>query len=68
MSKAIISKSQVKRLLAGGFVVDGHGRKYKADRDTMDLLQRFDENNLYDKLRIVFEDGCIRLEGRGGEE
>lgn len=66
MSKATISKSQVKKLLAGGHVVDGHGRKFKADRETMDFLQRFEENDLYDKMDIVFEDGCIRLEEKGG--
>ena len=57
MAKYILSKLQIKRLLDGNYVVDGHGRKLIADDKTKDVLRELDELNLYDKFDAIIENG-----------
>lgn len=57
MSKYILGKPQIKRLLEGKTVMDGHGRKFVAGDNIKEVLQTLDDYNAYDKFEVVIEDG-----------
>jgi len=57
MAKYILSKHQIKRLIDGKEVVDGHGRKYFVKGNSMEVLKMIDERNLYDKFTVTVENG-----------
>lgn len=57
MSKYILGKPQIKRLLEGKTVMDGHGRKFVAGYNIKEVLQTLDDYNAYDKFEVVIEDG-----------
>lgn len=61
MAKYILSKLQIKRLLDGNYVVDGHGKKLIADDNTKDVLRELDKLNLYDKFDAILENGKFDL-------
>ena len=57
MSKYIFGKPQIKRLLEGKTVMDGHGRKYVAGDNVKEVLEMLDKYNLYDKFEVFIENG-----------
>lgn len=59
MAKYILNKFQIKRLINGQYVVDGHGRKFFAGNEIKELLSLIDENNLYKRFDVTIEDGQI---------
>lgn len=61
MAKYILNKHQIKRLIDGKHVIDGHGRKLIAGENVKGVLQKIDENNLYDKLKVVIENGELDI-------
>lgn len=66
MGRYKLGKTQVKRLLDGGYVMDGHGRKYKAEKNLKEVLQTIDELDAYDKYDLIIENGefdLVRKEG-----
>lgn len=56
-----LTKTQVKRLLDGNYVVDGSGRKFYAGKNIKEVLQKLDELNAYDKFDAIIEDGKFDL-------
>lgn len=61
MSNYILGKPQIKRLLEGKTVMDGHGRKFCAGDNIKQVLQMLDEHNLYDKFEVVIENGVFDM-------
>ena len=61
-----ISKQQVKRLLSGGYVQDGHGRKLLATDNVKEVIKTIDDNDLYDKVDILLKDGMLDVRRREG--
>ena len=61
MGKYKISKAQVKRLIEGNPVVDGHGRKFYANGDVKNLLVAIDTRNLYHKYDLIVENGTLDI-------
>ena len=59
MAKYILTKFQIKRLINGQYVIDGHGRKFFAGKEINELLRMIDENNLYNRFDVTIEDGKI---------
>ena len=57
MSKYILGKPQIKRLLEGKTVMDGNGRKFVAGDNIKEVLQTLDDYNAYDIFEVVIEDG-----------
>jgi hypothetical protein len=57
MSKYTLGKPQIKRLLEGKHVMDGHGRKFIAGDNIKEVLQTLDSYNLYDKFEVYIENG-----------
>lgn len=57
MAKYILSKLQIKRLIDGKHVVDGHGRKLIAGENVKEILSKIDDSNLYDKFDVIIENG-----------
>ena len=64
MARYKLSKAQIKRLLEDKPVVDGHGIKYLASPEVKARLQRFDEDNLYDKLNVIMDNGALSIEDK----
>lgn len=65
MARYRLGKAQIKRLLDGKPVVDGHGRKYLADKKVKEILREMDNYNLCDKLEVFMEDGGIDIVRKG---
>lgn len=61
MAKYILGKPQIKRLLEGKTVMDGHGRKFYAGDNIKEVLQKLDEYNLYDQFEVVIENGSFDM-------
>lgn len=61
MAKYILTKLQIKRLLDGKHVMDGHGRKFVAGDNIKEVLQKLDEYNLYDKFEVIVENGQLDM-------
>ena len=57
MSKYILGKPQIKRLLEGKTVMDGNGRKFVAGDNIKEVLQTLDDYNAYDIFEVVIDDG-----------
>lgn len=57
MARYILGKLQIKRLLDGKHVMDGHGRKFIAGNNIKEVLQVIDERNLYDEYEVFIENG-----------
>lgn len=66
MGRYKLSKSQVKRLLDGGYVMDGHGRKYQAGENLKEVLQTIDNLDAYDKYDLIIENGEFDLVRKQG--
>ena len=64
MSKYILGKPQIKRLLEGKTVMDGHGRKFVAGDNIKEVLQTLDDYNAYDKFEVVIEDGKFDMRNK----
>lgn len=45
----------------GKHVIDGHGRKLIAGENVKGVLQKIDENNLYDKFKVVIANGELDI-------
>lgn len=65
MSRYKLGKLQVKRLIEGKCVVDGHGRKFAADEETKKYLEIIDSRNLYDKYDIIIDGRAIDIVEKG---
>lgn len=61
MAKYILNKSQIKRLIDGKYVVDGHGRKFLASENIKEVLRKMDELNAYDKFNAIIENGTFDI-------
>ena len=57
MARYILSKNQIKRLIDGKSVIDGHGRKFVAGKELKETLQLIDKHNLYEKFVVLIENG-----------
>lgn len=57
-----LTKPQVRRLISGGYVTDGHGRRYGAGKEMKARLKAVDENNLYGLTDIYLNDtGAVEI-------
>lgn len=61
MARYILGKPQIKRLLEGKTVMDGHGRKFCVGDDIKEVLQMLDNYNLYDKFEVYIENGKLDM-------
>jgi hypothetical protein len=61
MSRYKLGKPQIKRLLEGKSVMDGHGRHFYANDEVKKYLHKIHDNNLYDKFDVILEDGAMDI-------
>ena len=61
MTKYKLGKPQIKRLIEGKSVMDGHGRHFYANDDVKDYLHKIHDNNLYDRFDVILEDGGLDI-------
>lgn len=61
MSRYRLGKMQIKRLLEGKPVMDGHGRKFLATENVKEILKRIDDSNLYSKVDVMVENGGLDI-------
>lgn len=61
MSRYILGKPQIKRLLEGKHVMDGHGRKFIVGDNIKEVLRTLDEYNLYDKFEVYIKNGKLDI-------
>lgn len=61
MARYILGKLQIKRLLDGKHVMDGHGRKFIAGDNIKEVLQKIDECDLYDIFEVFIENGGMDM-------
>lgn len=52
-----LTRTQVKRLIGGGYVTDGHGEKHDAGKDVKARLKEIDDNDLYGRVSIYLDTG-----------
>lgn len=68
MAKYILTKLQIKRLLDGKYVMDGHGRKLIAGKNLKELLGTIDDHDLYDKFEVFIENGQLDMRKKVQDE
>ncbi len=68
MSRYRLGKPQVRRLINGDWVMDGHGRKYFANEEVRAGLKNFDDNNRYGGFDIFLENGKIDIYEKAQQE
>ena len=61
MARYILNKNQIKRLIDGKEVVDGHGRKFVAGKGIKEALQLIDKYNMYENFVVTIENGKIDI-------
>lgn len=64
MSKYRLGKLQIKRLIEGKSVVNGHGQKFYASENIVDTLKEIDTQNLYDELDIICDGRMIVIKDK----
>ena len=62
-----LGKLQVRRLINGGYVADGRGKRYTASKELREALKDIDDKDLYGNIDIFLEDGLIDVARKSGE-
>ena len=61
MGRYRLGKPQVRRLINDSFIMDGHGRKYTANKELKETLKEIDDSNTYNEVDILMYDGGIEV-------
>ena len=61
MGRYKLGKPQIKRLLDGKSVMDGHGMHFYANDEVKYYLHKIHDNDLYDKFDVIIEGGVVDI-------
>ena len=61
MTRHILNKYQIKRLIDGKEVIDSRGRKFIAGENIKELLRKINEYDLYDQYEVIIENNGMDI-------